>query len=312
MAEPLRWASKTILVKPETVYGTDAAPTAAEAILATDVEFSPMEGTDESRNLELPWLGGDAKIPAGLHGILTFSIELVGSGTAGTAPAWSAVARACALAEIITAGASVEYRPVSVGHESVTVHFYIGSTKHALVGVRGTAVVQIETQKIPHLRVTLTGLWRKPLKAPPPTGISFAAWKDPQLATSKNTPVCKLGGISLVTRSVNLDLGNDVQGRFLLGDESILIVDREESIAAVVQAVELDVLNPFDLAEAQTLSALEIQHGTTAGRIVEIKAPTCQMGRLSGYQQNQKIVEWPLSLAPRPTAGNDQFTITLK
>lgn len=312
MAEPLRWESKALLIKTETAYGTDSAPTAADAMLVTDVEFRPMEGTDEARNLEMPWLGADEELPAGLHAILTFSVELVGSGTAGTAPAWSPIARACGLAEVITAGATVEYHPVSRSHEAVSVYFFIESTKHALIGARGTAVVQVEAQKIPKLRVTLTGLWRKPTKQAPPAGISFAGFKDPELATSVNTPVYKIDGITMVMRSTNLDFGNDVQGRFLIGSESILIVDRAESIAAVVEAQELDVFDPFDAAVERRKVPFLMQHGTDPGFITEIDCPTCQVKRLTGYQNNQKIVEWPLSLTPLPTAGNDQFTITLK
>jgi len=311
MGEPLYWESKVILIKPEANYGEDAAPTAANAVLMTDVEFRPMEGTDEARNLELPWMGGDDEYPAGLHGILTGSIELVGSGTPGTAPAWSAVARACGLAEVVTAGASVEYHPISRGHEAVTGYFYIGNTKHALLGMRGTAVVQIEAQKIPKLRVTLTGLWRKPVKSAPPTAISFAAWQDPELATSVNTPVFKLNGISLVMRSCNIDLGCDVQGRFLVGEESIRIVDREEEISMVVEAQELDVIDPYDLAIKRGKVPFEMQHGTQPGFITTVNASRCQVKRPTGYQQNQKIAEWPLSAKPLPTAGNDQFTIAL-
>lgn len=311
MGEPLFWESKIILVKPEANYGQDAVPTAVDAMLMTDVEFRPMEGTDEARNLEMPWMGGDEELPAGLHGILTGSVELVGSGTPGTPPAWSPIARSCGLAEIITPGVSVEYHPISSGHEAVTSHFFVGSTKHALLGKRSTGILQFEAQKVPKLRVTMTGLWRMPVTAPRPTAISFAAWKDPELATSVNTPVFKLAGIPLVMRSCNFDLGCDVQGRFLVGNESIPIVDRGEEISMVVEAEELDVINPYDLAVKRTKVPFEIQHGTEPGFITTVKAGRCQVKRPTGYQQNQKIAEWPITAKPLPIAGNDQFSIIL-
>lgn len=32
---------------------------------------------------------------------------------------------------------------------------------------------------------------------------------------------------------------------------------------------------------------------------------------LSGYEEQQGIAEWPLSFSPQPTAGNDQWKLTL-
>ncbi|MGK9234774.1 hypothetical protein KXS07_23705 [Inquilinus limosus] len=310
MADPLRWASKTILVKTEATYGTDAAPTGANAMLLTNVEFRPMEGQDVSRNLERPYLGGQEQYPAGLNAVLTGTIELVGSGTPGTAPAWSPMARACGLAEVVTAGTNVVYNPISRQHESVTVHFYIDETRHVLLGARGTAELQVETQGFPGLRVTLTGLWRKPTQSPPPA-VDFSDFMDPQLATSANTPVSTVNGVTMVTRSANLNFGNDVQPRLLIGSESIIIVDRSEEISMVVEAQPLNLFDPFGLAEARTKVPLVLTHGTTPGYITTLQAPRCQVGRLSGYQNNQGVTEWPLTLRPQPTAGDDQFTITL-
>ena len=78
---PIKWKSKILLAKIETAYATDPTPTgAANAILATNVTFQPMEGQDVSRELELPWLAAQATIPAGLHSRISFRVEMVPSG----------------------------------------------------------------------------------------------------------------------------------------------------------------------------------------------------------------------------------------
>ena len=310
MGEPIRWASKTILAKLHTVYTTDPVPTGANAMLLTDVEFRPMEGQDVPRNLERPWLGGQEQWPAGLTAQLTGSIELVGSGTAGTAPAWGPLARACGLAEVITVGTSVAYNPISRLHEAVAVYFYIDETRHILLGARGTAELQVNAQGFPALRVTLTGLWVEPSQSAPPV-VDFDDFKDPQLATDANTPVFTVNGVDLVMRSTTLNLGCDVQSRLLVGREEIRIVNRAEEISCVVEAVPLNEFNPFALAKARTKVPFVLTHGTGAGFITTVEADKCQVGRLTGYQQNQGLAEWPLTLRPQPTAGNDQFTITL-
>lgn len=310
MAEPIRWASKTVLVKPHTVYTTDPVPTGVNAMLLTNVEFRPMEGQDVPRALERPWLGGQEQWPAGLTAQLTGSIELVGSGTPGTPPAWSPMARACGLAEVITAGTSVVYNPISRLHEAVAVYFYIDETRHILLGARGTAELQLESQGFPVLRVTLTGLWVEPSQATPPV-VDFDDFQEPQLATDANTPVFTVNGVDLVMRSTNLNFQNDVQSRLLIGKEEIIIVDRAEQISAVVEAVPLNVFNPFALAKTRTKVPFVLTHGTVPGFITTVDADRCQLGRMTGYQQNQGLAEWPLTLRPQPTVGNDQFTVTL-
>ena len=88
MSSPIRWRSKILLVEMEGTYGVDPAPAAANAMLAINLELSPMEGEDVSRDLETAHLGGQPEIPTGLRSTLTFTTELQGSGAAGTAPAW--------------------------------------------------------------------------------------------------------------------------------------------------------------------------------------------------------------------------------
>ena len=84
----INWKSKIILAKIEANYGVDPTPTgAANAMLMTQVSFSPMEGEDVSRDLEFPYLAAQGKIPVGLRCRLRGRVELVGSGTAGVAPA---------------------------------------------------------------------------------------------------------------------------------------------------------------------------------------------------------------------------------
>ncbi|MPZ57618.1 MAG: hypothetical protein GEU91_14185 [Rhizobiales bacterium] len=309
MAEALRWKSKVLLAKIETVYGTDPTPT--EAILAKNVVCQPMEGEDVARDIERPFRGAQEMFAVGLRAVLEFDVELVGSGTAGTAPAWSAIARSCGLAEVVTPLTDVVYSPISSAYESTTLYFWIGGNKQAIVGCRGTAVVNVNAQEIPTIRFTLTGLWAKPaLQATP--AIDLAAFKTPLVATDANTPVMTVGGASLVTRSFSFNLANDVQPRLLLGREEITIVDSNEEITATVEAVALATFDPFDKANALATVAVAVTHDTRAGHIVAIAAPTCSVRRPQGYENDQGVLMWPLRLAPLPSdTGDDQFSITL-
>jgi hypothetical protein len=278
----------------EVTYGTDSVPTgAANAMLMKDVSFQPMEGEDVSRALERPFIGAQEEFPVGLRAVLTGSVELVGSGTAGDAPAWGPLMRACGVAETIDAGVDVEYTPVSDNHESCSLYFHIGPSRHVMLGTRGNVEITVTAQGIPVAKFTLTGLFTTPADAARPTA-DLSNFQIPQVATKANTPTFTIGGTAFVLRELGFNLGNDVQPRLLIGRESILIVDRNEMVSATVEAVPLATFNPYAVAAARTRKDVELTHGTVAGRIVSLSFPTCALKRPTGLDQNQKIVEWPL------------------
>lgn len=312
----IRWESKIILAKIEETYATDSSPAgAANAMLMKNVELSPMEGQDVSRELEQAFLGAQEELPTGLYVVLTGAVELVGSGETGVAPAWGPLLRACGVAETVTpddepGDGIVEYEPVTDGHESCTIHFWIGTTRHVMLGTRGTAVITVNAQGIPEIRFTLTGLFSTPSNQSRPT-VDLSAFMTPQVATKTNTPTFTIDSINFVASEISFDLGGSVEPRLLIGREEILIVRRQELISARVEAVALGTFDPFSLAIARTRKAVVLEHGTTAGKRFALEAPTCALRRLTGFQNSQNVLEWPLQLTPLPDAGDDQWKITL-
>lgn len=308
---PIKWKSKIILAKIESSYGVDPTPSgAANAMLMTNVAFQPMEGDDVSRDLEYPYLSAQAMIPTGLRARLRGQVELVGSGTAGTAPAWGPLLRACACAETIVGATSVTYNPISDSHESVTVHFWIGGTQHIVKGCRGTATLRFAAQGIPYVEFDLLGLWTAPSEQTRATP-TLSGFQKPVIVTDANTPTFSINSVDMVLREAVLNLGNQVEPRLLVNSESIVIPDRAESFQARVEAVAVSSFNPYSLANAQTAVAVSLVHGTSAGRIATLAMPGAQLKRLSGFENAQNVLEWPLELIPLPSSGNDQWTLAL-
>ena len=308
---PISWKSKIVLFNLETVYGTDSGPTgAANAILASDVRLMPMEGTDVERELDQPWFGNTGTLPAELHAKLAFKVELAPSGTAGTAPAWGVLLRACGAAETIIPDTSVTYNPVSDALESGTFHLWIGTTRYVLKGCMGTAQIELSAQAIPYLTFEFTGLFALPSEESRPTP-NLTSWQKPTLASATHTPTFQINGDDFVLRSFKLDLGNEVSPRFLIGDERVKITDRADVVEARVEATALTVFDPFALAAAQTSVEIDLVHGTQPGRIAALNVPQAQLQRPQGLENAQNITEWPLRMMPLPGAGNDQWTLTL-
>lgn len=312
---PIRWKSKVILAKIESAYATDPTPTGgANAMLMTGVELSPMEGEDVSRDLEFPFLSAQAMIPVGLRVRLRGRVELATSGEAGVAPAWGPLFRACGVGQTIVSETSVTYNPITASQESVTIYFWIGGTRHKIVGARGTAVLRWTAQAIPYLELDLLGLYAQPSEETPATP-TLTAFQKPIVVTHANTPTFTVEPVDtpipLVLREAALDLGNDVQPRLLVGSESILIVDRAETFTARVEAVPVSTLNPYALAETQAAVEVVLVHGSGAGKVMTLTIPAAQVRRLSGFENQQNVLEWPLALTPLPGAGNDQWSLAL-
>jgi hypothetical protein len=311
MPAPILWKNKLLLAKTEGTYGTDPTPTGgADAILATNVRLSPMEGDDVSRDLDRPYLGAQAMIPVGLRCRLQFNIELVPSGTAGTAPAWGPIMKALGCSETIVASTSVTYRPVSTAHSSVTFWIWHGLTKQIITGARGTARLRFTAQGLPYLECDFIGLYNAPAEAAQ-LSPTYTGFKKPLPVTKTNTPTFTVNAVAFVMRETILDLGNQVEPRLLVGSEQIIIVDRAESLSMRVEAQPVSSFNPFSLAAAQTEVAVSLVHGTVAGAITTLAAPTTQIKRLSGFENAQNILEWPLEGVPLPSSGNDQWSLAL-
>lgn len=305
------WRKKVLLAKIEITYGVNAAPTgAANAILAKDISLSPMEGADEDRDLDTPYLGQSGSIPKDLHQKISFKVELEPSGTAGTAPAWGPLLRACAVAETVTAATSVVYNPISDNMESVSISLNIDGTAFVLLGGRGNCKIEVNASGIPYLNFEFTTLYQRPVEGAAATP-DYSAFQKPRVASNATTPSFSIDGIDLVMRSFSLDLGNQIKPRFLIGAEDVLITDKMDMVEAKVEAVPLTTLNPFELAETQGDVPIELVHGIGAGRVITVDVPVAQMQRVPGLENTDDIVEWPLSLMPKPASGNDQWTITL-
>ncbi|MDO9639689.1 MAG: hypothetical protein Q7J44_14205 [Pseudotabrizicola sp.] len=305
------WKKKVLLVKTEVTYGTDPVPTGADnAVLALQVTLSPMEGQDVARELERAAFGADGTIPSDLHAKIRFRVELAPSGTAGTAPAWGPLLRACGCAQVIEAGVAVTYNPISDDPESVTMHFHYDGIRHRLRGARGTVKMMIEASGLPYLEFEFWGLFEPATDVVNPVA-TLSAFRDPLVANMANTPVFTIDGVAMVLRSFSFDTGATVEPRFLIGSEAILITGREEKIEARVEARAMSVFNPYTRARDAAKMPIVLQHGVTAGNRATLNVPLAQIQRPAGIEQQQNIAEWPLNFVPQMTTGNDQWTLAL-
>ena len=300
-----------LLAKIETTYATDAVPTgAANAILARNVNVTPLEVEEEVRDIYQPYLGNLGSIVTAFYGKIDYEVEIAGAGAAGTAPKYGPLLRSCGLAEVISAGVSATYTPVSSGFEAVSKHFYLDGVLHKFLGTRGSVSAGFSAKSVPMWKFSYVGLFQPVTDAALPTA-TYTGFVTPLAVSKANTPTFTIHGIAAVMKSLSLDLANEVKYRNLVNYEGVDNVDRKPGGSLEIESNLMAVKNWFDIARNKTAGARNIIHGTTAGNIVQIQAPSVQINQ-PRYQEADGIVMLNAGLTLQPSSGNDEISIVVK
>ena len=301
---------RLILIETESTYGTDPTPDGADAVLVRDLNITPQQSDTVSRDLIRPYLGASEILLANTRVECTFSVELAGSGTAGTAPQYGKALQACGLSETVVAATSVTYAPVSSNFDSVTIHYNIDGVRHKVTGARGNFTLNANVGEIPTIDFTFTGIYNAPDDSALPTA-TYANQATPLIFKNGNTDTFSLLSYSGCLQSVNMDLGNSIVYRELIGcDKEVLITDRSANGTVVVEAPTIAQKDYFAAALTDgTLGNLTFQHGTAAGNIVDFSSTRVDIGDVSYSDQDGiAMLNMPYTAIPS-TAGNDEFSL---
>jgi len=304
---------RLILIEEESTYSTDAAPTGADAVLVRDLSITPQQSDVVGRNLIRPYLGASEQLLANTRVECTFSVELAGSGTAGTAPQYGKALKACGLSETVVASISVTYAPVSSSFDSVTIHYNIDGVRHKVTGARGTFTLNASVGEIPTIDFTFTGIYVAPDDSSLPS-VTYANQATPLIFKNGNTDTFALLNYSGALQSVSFDIGNSIVYRELVGgSKEVLITDRGANGSVTIEAPTLAQKDYFAAALVDsglgTNTNLTFQHGTTAGNIVDFASTRVDIGDVSyGDQDGIAMLTIPYTAIPS-TTGNDEFSL---
>lgn len=291
-------------------YGTDAAPTAAEAIRAYDFQVSPLEATAIDDDVVQPYMGpGDTHL-VGRHVRFSFSVRAVGGGAAGTPPPFSALLRMCGLSEVVAAGVDVTYQPVSSGFEDGTVYYWRDGKKRAITGVRGTVSMTTEGKAVPFFRFELVGLYLPPSEVVMPD-TDWSTWQKALPASPSNTAAFSVFGFSPVLQRLVLNLGQSAAHVARVNDERIDITNRAGTGEVVIEEPALADKDYEAAMAAHTKGVVLYRHGAAAGNIVEVSAPTAQITGISEGESEGAAMQ-TLQLSLKPSAGDDEMALVFK
>src|SRR5215469_1494354 len=93
-----------ILAAIETAAGLPAMPAASDAILASDITLTPIEGDVVERKNVRPFFGSSGSTLVTEYQKISFSVEFAGVAAAGELPGYAALLRGCAMSATNEAG----------------------------------------------------------------------------------------------------------------------------------------------------------------------------------------------------------------
>lgn len=320
MANRLDRAS-AILAKIETTVGVDSVPTGgANAMLVGDIEVRPLVANNVNRDRLRAFIGGNAALVGPKYKEISFNVEMVGSGAAGTAPAWGVLMRACAFAETLIASTRVDYTPITDNQESATIYAWKDGVRHILLGAKGDWSISAKVGEVPKLNVRFMGLdGGESAQANP--SVTLTGWRLPQViqdaytqdlvsggSVSPTGAPSITGGSPIVSDGLELASGHEVPFTALIGLETIDITAREVTGSTRLDETAAQEITRMGLVRANTLAALSMLHGTVTGDKLLIHQPSVQFSEMSYDQVNGKLLQ-RYSLRGVPVNGNDEIRI---
>lgn len=302
-----------LLAKVETTSGTDAVPTTAlNAILCRAFMPEPITAEQVQRNLIRPYKGNSGSLTVGEHRKFTFEVELAGSGTAGTAPAWGPLLKACGFSETVTAGTSVAYDPVSEGEPTLTLYGYLDKTRFIVTGAKGTVSFELNAKGIPVMKFEFIGSYTAPNEeAGAPTGVDYTKFKQPLTVGKVNTPTFSFHGLAAIASAFSLNWGAILTWRDLIGYQGANSEDRQPSGSVTLEMPTITVKNWAEMVRLSTTGVAQLIHGTTAGNIVQFDMPAVQPKPFT-LQDDQSVAMLSIPFDVNPVSGNDELKITVK
>ena len=321
---PLRLIRNTaILLKLEgtATYGVDSVPTGvANAMLVSNLSINPINAQNVDRDLIRPYLGGSEQLLGTRYVEMGFDIEMAGSGTVATAPAWAPALIACGFAQTLTATVRADYLPISTGFDSATIYWHDDGVFHKATGCRGTATFSMKVGERPVISFKFTGIYNTPTAVANPA-VTLTAFRVPQVVTDANTQDVTMGGTHATatapliaggtvypSQGLELDLGNSVNFTALLGGETIDITQRSVTGKITLDLSAAQEVALMAIVEAGTLQSVGINHGTVANVKTLLWLPSVQLINPAKAEANGKrLVSFDLRVLP--LTGNDELRL---
>jgi len=302
-----------IAAKLEATEFTKETLAATDAFLAFNPVWTPaieMHGRDPVRESlsKYPSISGkrSAKI--------AFDVELVGSGTAGTAPFWGKLMKACGFSETIVGGTSVTYGPSSDNqgnNKSLTIAAYVDGMIKRLWAARGTVRLTMEVGKPGILHFEFEGADFEVVDGALLTSVSYSTVVPPAFLNASLT----LDSYAALCSKVEIDIANVLAKKESLSSPSghvgVVITGRNPKGSL---DPELPPVATYDFygkwRTPGTLGALQLSANGGAGNIVTVSCPRVRYAEIRPGDRGG-LAKLDIDFEPTLNTGDDEISIVL-
>lgn len=301
----------------ETTPDTAIAIGSTAAIHAFDITSKIYDGDKVEIPEHREFRHQNDTVNASPHNNLSFSVHLAGSGTAGTAPAYDHLLRACGLSPTTTADTDVTYDPVSEDYESCTLHHVEDGDQHyQSSGVRGDLSIQFNAKQLPKLVFSnMLGTYTDPATLASDVTADYTNYKIPEPFTKGNTATLTLDGYSAVCESISFNLGNGVEWRDVVNSRGAIITNRKVSGEIKIEATKIATKNWWSIlkSHAGTINkvALVLEHGTAAGKKIRVECDKVQFMDINKDTMNGQRA-YVIPFICHHTSGDDEIALIIK
>lgn len=304
---------KFLIAKIESAYGSDSTPVGgSDAIQVTNLDVTPIESDNVQAAAYQGFIGNSTRgtLVANKRVSVTFDVELSGSGTAGTAPAFGPLLKACGLSETVVAATSVTYAGVSSSFDSATIYCFYDGTRHKITGARGTVSFNMTAGQFPTASFVMTGIYN----TPDDTALSGTFTVANQAASLEindtNVTTATFHGVTDVRlESLDLALNNEVLYKETASSQEVLITNRTPGGTAVIEAPAVGTTDYFAKATAVATGNSSFVIGATGGNIITLTMAQTDITGVSYGDTNGVISLSMPYLALPTTSGNDEISL---
>lgn len=255
MLEPFK--NRALLLKTETVEGTDAAPApGADAFQLFD-GTSGLTSDKVERAIDRPFFGGRPFVNTNLRGFVEGGFEVAPPAIAdGTSKAAiDALLRIAGMAKTYAAGPpkKLTYNPISTAFPSGTAWFYHAGTLRKMTGSRANiSSIALEIGNYLRGQCRIEGNCQDVDEASLPGGLDYSAFAAPPVISTE-TMLLTYNGVTVEGKRIAVDMANQL--RTIEHSEARLsrITDRMPTFSTLAYRAAKASFDPYALWKAGTI-----------------------------------------------------------